>query len=63
MGIRVLQEYPIPALGAETRERMKQAAKWLAAQEPVSMDDYNMQILGLAWAGSGNVATRVATDR
>ena len=60
MGIRILQEYPIPALSAETRNRVRQAAKWLNAQQPISTDDCNMQILGLVWAGGGDVSQRAA---
>jgi ankyrin repeat protein len=60
MGIRVLNEYGIPALRTEIRERISRAATWLAAQEPISTDDRNMQILGLVWADAGaTVAKRV----
>lgn len=60
MGVRILQEYPIPALNAELRSRVEQATKWLTAQEPVSTDDCNMQILGLVWAGAGDISQRAA---
>jgi ankyrin repeat protein len=60
MSIRALTVYGIPARHAETQERIRRAATWLAAQTPLSTEDRIMQLLGLKWA---NLNTRVRDAR
>jgi hypothetical protein len=50
LAIRTLTAYAIPARAGELRGRVNRAARWLAAQTPVSTEDRVMQLLGLRWA-------------
>lgn len=50
MAIRALRVYGVPAQSRENRIRVERAAKWLAAQTPISTEDRVMQLLGLLWA-------------
>jgi ankyrin repeat protein len=52
MAIRILAVYGTPARKSEIALRMTKAAKWLAAQAPISTEDRVMQLLGLSWAGA-----------
>jgi hypothetical protein len=51
IAIRALAVYGAPARKADTAVRIARAAKWLAAQAPISTEDRVMQLLGLSWAG------------
>ena len=48
--LRSLQVYGSPARAGEMNARIAQARTWLLAQQPVTSDDRNMQLLGLRWA-------------
>lgn len=53
LAVRVLTSYPIPARQPQIRASVRRAARWLAAQTPVSTEERVMQLLGLAWANEG----------
>jgi hypothetical protein len=52
--IRVMQLYAPAGRKAEFQKRIQRAAEWLAAAEPKTTEDLNMQLLGLKWAHAGN---------
>jgi ankyrin repeat protein len=52
VAIRILQVYAPAGRKAEMQKRIQRAADWLAAAEPRTTEDLNMQILGLKWAGA-----------
>ena len=54
MAIKVLQLYTPPSRKAEMKQRIQRAATWLAAAEPKTTEDLNMQLLGLKWAGASS---------
>lgn len=58
-GIRALRLYAIAGRKAEFDERVERAAKWLEAAEPRTMEDRNMQLLGIAWAGRKVPSNRI----
>lgn len=49
--IRALQVYGIPARKADLQKRIQLAANWLMTAAPQTTEDWNMQALGLKWAG------------
>jgi ankyrin repeat protein len=51
IAIRSLAVYGIPARRAEIAARIANGARWLREAKPVTAEDYNMQLLGLRWAG------------
>jgi len=51
IALRSLVAYAPPARKAEMMARVARAAKWLRESKPVTAEDYNMQLLGLSWAG------------
>jgi hypothetical protein len=55
LAIRALTAYGIPARKADTAARVARAARWLAAETPMSTEERVMQLLGLHWA-DGNRA-------
>jgi ankyrin repeat protein len=52
VAIRILQLYGPSGRKAEFKQRIRRAAAWLAAAEPKTTEDLNMQLLGLKWAGA-----------
>lgn len=58
-GIRVLRLYHIAGRKAEFDERVARAAAWLETAEPSTTEDRAMQIMGIAWAGRKEPASRV----
>jgi len=57
LSIRALKLYGLPARRAELDQRVDRARRWIAAITPVSIEDHNMQLLGLAWAGEDAART------
>ena len=51
MAIRLLRLYGAPARKADFEKRVARAAAWLAAAQPKTTEDLDMQLLGLQWAG------------
>jgi ankyrin repeat protein len=61
IAIRSLAAYGTPARKMEFAARIARGANWLRAAKPSTSEDYNMQLLGLKWAGvSGDIAARLA---
>jgi ankyrin repeat protein len=52
VAIRILQLYGPAGRKSEIQKRVQRAAAWLAAAEPKTTEDLNMQLLGLKWAGA-----------
>ena len=52
VAVRILQLYGPAGRKAELKQRIQRAAAWLAAAEPKTTEDLNMQLLGLKWAGA-----------
>ena len=52
MAGRALASFAPPARRVETDERLARARSWLAAANPRTTEDRNMQLLGLLWAGA-----------
>jgi hypothetical protein len=53
--IRSLKVYGPPGRRAEMTARIAKAQRWLETAIPVTAEDRSMQLLGLYWAGSGDV--------
>jgi hypothetical protein len=51
MAVRSLRIYGPPSRKAEFDRRIGRAAGWLRSANPLSIEDHNMQLLGLLWAG------------
>ena len=62
-GIRVLQDYKLPARKVEFEERIAKASKWLQAAVPVTTEDAVMQLLGAKWAGLSTEEINKAAKR
>lgn len=61
LSIRSLKAYGSPGRGPEMQARIANARRWLLQAKPVTQEDRNMQLLGLAWAGaSGSTLRRLA---
>jgi len=54
LAIRILQLYGPAGRRAELAKRIQRAADWLAAADPKTTEDLNMQLLGLKWAGASS---------
>jgi ankyrin repeat protein len=54
VAIRIIQLYGPAGRKAELKQRIQRAAAWLAAAEPKTTEDLNMQLLGLKWAGASS---------
>jgi len=52
VAIRILQIYSPAGRKVEMQKRIQRAAEWLAAADPKTTEDLNMQLLGLKWAGA-----------
>jgi hypothetical protein len=58
---RALKIYGPPGRGKEWAARIAKARQWLLAAKPVTAEDRNMQLLGLAWLGTdSSVTTRLS---
>jgi ankyrin repeat protein len=58
LGIRSLKAYGSPGRGPEMQARIAKARQWLLQAKPVTAEDRNMQLLGLAWAGASGSTLR-----
>lgn len=58
LGIRSLKAYGSPGRGPEMQARIAKARRWLLQAKPVTQEDRNMQLLGLAWAGASGSTLR-----
>jgi ankyrin repeat protein len=58
LGIRSLNAYGPPGRGPEMLSRIAKARRWLLQANPVTQEDRNMQLLGLAWAGASGSTLR-----
>jgi len=54
IAIRIMQLYSPAGRKAEFQKRIQRAASWLAAADPKTTEDLNMQLLGLKWAGASS---------
>ena len=52
MGLRALKAYATPGRAAEMQQRIERAREWLLNAEPVILEDRDMQLVGVAAAGS-----------
>ncbi len=52
LAIRALQTYSTPGRKTDLQRRVQRAATWLANATPQTTEDWNMQALGLKWAGA-----------
>jgi ankyrin repeat protein len=60
--VRSLKAYGPPGRGPEMQTRIAKARRWLLQAKPVTQEDRNMQLLGLAWADvSGSTLKQLAT--
>ena len=48
---RALKVFGPPGRGAEMNARVDEARQWLLKAKPATTEEYNMQLLGLTWAG------------
>src|SRR4029450_6594316 len=62
IAIHVARSYMIPQRTAEFQNRIRAAAKWLAATSPRNGEERSMRVLGLAWAATEPRALRAAAD-
>jgi ankyrin repeat protein len=60
LSMRALQLYAPKTDQAAYRESVQRAAAWIAEARPRNTDDLGWRVLGLAWAGTNNDATRKA---
>jgi hypothetical protein len=63
LGIRLLQTYGPEGRKVELQNRVARAARWLAANQPKTTEDIDMQLLGLKWAGAARRATEGGVRR
>ena len=67
IAMRCLQLYGPAGRKAEFDQRIEKAAAWLEKSTPVTVEDRNMQLLGLKWAGSkdpeGRIKELIALER
>ncbi len=54
LAIRAMTAYGPPGRAAEMKERIARAKGWLASAKPLTTEDRNMQLMGLAWAGENS---------
>ena len=52
LAVRALKLYGSPGRRAELDRRISLALRWMSAATPVSVEDRNMQLFGLVWAGA-----------
>lgn len=50
--LRALKAYGPPGRAPEWEMRVAKARRWLETAKPITAEDRNMQVLGLAWAGA-----------
>jgi ankyrin repeat protein len=60
--LRALQQHTTPARAAEFKERVRRAARWLAAQTPRDTEDSALRLMGLAWAGASKSTKEAAVN-
>src|SRR5262245_57689130 len=52
MAIRALKTYGLPGRAVEMKERIERAKQWLLRATPLTTEDFNMRLLGVAAAGA-----------
>lgn len=62
VALRSLQVYGLKTARVEYDRAARRAADWLAAQQPVTSEDRDFQILGLVWASRRAPAQTLARD-
>lgn len=60
LGVRALSVYGPPARGAEMRERISRAVRWLQRSKPLTAEDGSFRLLGLKWGGADSAVVRQA---
>lgn len=60
--MRAMQLYAFPSRKAEVEARVAKAAKWLAAENPVTSYEKAEVLMGLGWAGADKATVRRAAD-
>jgi hypothetical protein len=63
LAIRSLTLYGPAGRKAELSARIAKGAAWLRDNTPVTAEDYNMQVLGLKWAGADGTTLERLTGR
>ena len=58
MAIRALKTYGTPGRGAEMKERIERAKQWLLRTTPVTTEDFDMRLAGVAAAGATSAELR-----
>src|SRR5215813_7316127 len=51
MGIRALKTYGTPGRAVEMKERIERAKQWLLRANPITTEDFDMRLIGVAAAG------------
>jgi N-acyl-D-amino-acid deacylase len=51
MSVRALKQFSWEGRAADLNRRVAAAQAWLAQAKPIHNEEYNMQLLGLKWAG------------
>jgi ankyrin repeat protein len=62
LAARAIKLYGPPGRRAEIDRRVTLALRWMSAATPVSIEDRNMQLLGLVWAGADAPRVRRAAQ-
>lgn len=60
--MRALQRHSTPGRADEFKERVRRAARWLAAQKPRDTEEHALRLMGLAWAGSSKPVKEQAVE-
>ena len=58
MALRALKTYGTPGRAAETKERIERARQWLLHSDPVTTEDFDMRLAGVAAAGASPAELR-----
>jgi hypothetical protein len=59
--VRTLTLYPIPGRKAELEQTLRRAQRWLIGVNPVTMEERNMRLMGLAWTKATSQILREAS--
>jgi hypothetical protein len=60
--IHALRVYGSPARAAETKERIERARRWLLHAAPITTEDWDMRLIGIAAAGASETELRKMAD-
>jgi ankyrin repeat protein len=61
--VRAIQQYALPGRRKEIAERIERARAWLIGVEPKQNEEWVMQLLGLAWAGTDGSMLRARSEK